>query len=183
MIFKFFEIFLSNFYSFCSLIIKPVLLVIFIIISFIGATLFIAHEILFRRIISYLKIEQFLMQFLCMFCLILLVFLVQYINWSSEIPASISPFWEIISKELVGIWSDREEVEHINRLLFNSLSESVWQMFLYLFTKTNKICKFIWLIFFENEFSLLKQIDIKVPEHINFISFSTNLREIVSKCI
>ena len=176
MIYKFFEIFLSNIYSFCSLIIKPVLLVIFIIISFIGATLFIEPEILFRRIISYLKIEQFLMQFLCMFCLILLIFLVQYIN------ASITPFWEIISNELVGIWSDSEDVEHINRLLFNKISKSVWRKILYLLTKTNKICKFIWLILFENEFSLLKQIDIKVPEHVNFISFSTNLREIVSKC-
>ena len=34
-------------------------------------------------------------------------------------------------------------------------------------------------VFFENKFSILKHIDIKVPKKINFLSFVVNLLEIV----
>ena len=48
-----------------------------------------------------------------MSCLILLIPLMQYINWWSEILTSIIHFREIISKELVRMCSSSEEDEHV----------------------------------------------------------------------
>ena len=75
---------------------------------------------------------------LCMLCLILLIFLVQYINWWSEIPTSIIPFWETFSEDLMRMWSSCVEVKHVIRIgfLIISVNENVWQNSLYLFTKT-----------------------------------------------
>ena len=64
-------------------------------------------------------------------------FLVQYINWRSEICTSITHFWEISSEELVRMWSSSEKVEHVIRVgsLIISVNENVWQKSLHLLTK------------------------------------------------
>ena len=43
---------------------------------------------------------------LCMLCLILLIFLVQYVNWWFEIPTSIIPFWEtfVCQSATISVW-------------------------------------------------------------------------------
>ena len=48
-----------------------------------------------------------------MSCIILLIPLMQYINWWSEILTSIIHFREIVSKELVRMCSSSEEDEHV----------------------------------------------------------------------
>ena len=86
---------------------------------------------------------------LCMLCLILSIFLMQYINWWTEIPTSITPFWEIVSEELVRIWSSREEVKQFISVgsFMISVNENVWQKSLYLFAETDMefLCWYDWI--------------------------------------
>ena len=59
------------------------------------------------------------------------------INWWSEIPTSITPFWKTFSEELVRMWSSSKDVEHVIRVgsLIISVNENIWQNSLLLFTK------------------------------------------------
>ena len=106
-----------------------------------------------------------------MLCLILLIFLVQFINWWSEMPTSITLFWDIFSEDLVRMWSSSVEVEHFIRAGCFSQWKCLAKFFVFVYEGRTGIFKFIWLIFFEYKFSILKWVEIEVSEKINFIVF------------
>ena len=96
-----------------------------------------ACSIEFEIMLLISKHRSSLIIWFCMLCLILLIFLIQYINWWSDIHTSITHFWETFSEELARMWSSSVEMEYVIRVgsLLISVNENVWQNSLYLFTK------------------------------------------------